>query len=109
MTKSASALHLVEKNIYAQNLQPVGSAVGEWFSGDWWVSDITAASLVGKMLYLHPGQLEPAHLGGEVISYANATTDPKRKVFRFREISSCKGAVTPKSGWSNEKKVIWAT
>jgi hypothetical protein len=108
MTKKAKALHLVEKGIHVQNLRPVPGVPGEWFTGDWWVSDSTAASLIGKMLYLHPGQMDKSHQGGEVISFAISQSDPKRKVFRFREMKICSGKSTPKAGWSNEKKVIWA-
>lgn len=108
MPKQAIALHVVEKGIHTQNLQPVSGALGEWFSGNWWVSDATAKDLVGRKLFLHPGQLEKSHLGGEIVSFQTSCTDPKRKVFRFRALSSCTGVSTSKSGWSNEKKVIWA-
>ena len=108
MPKKAAALHVVEKGIHTQNLKPVAGTSDEWSSGNWWVSDSTATSLVGRKLYLHPGQLEPSHSGGEILSYARSSADPKRKVFRFRQMSSCTGVVTPKLGWSNEKKVIWA-
>lgn len=108
MAKRAVALHLVEKGIYVQNLKAVRGSPGEWFSGNWWVSDKTATELVGKKLFLHPGQLEGAHLGGEVISFQKFNGDPKRKIFRFRELSSCIGVKTPKAGWANEKKIVWA-
>lgn len=72
MPKKAIALHLVEKGIYVQNLKPVAGTSDEWFSGNWWVSDRTAISLVGRKLYLHHGQLEPSHSGGEILSYASS-------------------------------------
>ena len=97
MPKQATALHVVEKGIHTQNFRPVPGSSGEWLSGNWWVSDETARSLVGRRLYLHPGQLEPSHSGGEILSFERSSADPKRKIFRFPGSAKCVGVLTPKS------------
>lgn len=107
MKRNAAELHVIEKGTYSRNLRRISNTSDEWLSGNWWISDPTAETLIGKMLYLHRGQTEPSHLGGEIISFQSAEDDPKRKVFRFRELPSCEGVVTPKQGWGNEKKIIW--
>lgn len=108
MPRKASALHLVEKGIYRINLRHVSGTKDEWETGYWWVGDTTAASLVGGKIYLHRGQGEPSHIGGEILSYNHQSgTDPKRKVFRFRTLDQCRGVSTAKTGWGNEKKIIW--
>lgn len=107
MPKQAVALHLVEKGIYRENLLPVEGAPGEWDTGKWWISDTTARSLIGKKIYLHPRQLEKSHMGGEIISFQRSSTDPKKKIIRFRELAECAGVSTSRSGWGNEKKIVW--
>ena len=82
---------------------------GEWLTGEWWLSDATANALIGRTIYLHPGQLMASHAGGEIISVSTVPGNPKRKTFRFRRDQSCSGVVTPKAGWANEKKIVWRT
>jgi hypothetical protein len=78
-----------------------------WDSAAWAVSDNTAKALVGGKIYLHETQSSPAYLGGEIISYEiDGAIFPSRKVFRFKYDPKCKGVTTPKSGWSQEKKII---
>ena len=105
--KKAIGLHLVEKGLHSQNLKLVSGSPDMWDTGNWWIGDKTAADLVGKNIHLHAGQLEPSHLGGEVVSFQTYAADPKRKVFRFRKLDNCLGVSTPKENWTNEKKVVW--
>lgn len=107
MPKQAVALHLVEKGIYRENLSPIEGTLGEWYTGNWRISDATARSLIGKKIYLHPGQLEESHMGGEIILFQQSSTNPKKKVIRFRELAECVGVRTARSGWGNEKKIVW--
>lgn len=105
--KKAIALHLVEKGIHIGNLIQVPGSPDLWDTGNWWIGDKTARDLIGRNIYLHLGQLEPSHLGGEVLSFKIYSADPKRKIFRFRKLDACLGVNTPKENWTNEKKVIW--
>lgn len=107
MSKEAFSLHLVEKGIHPANLSRVTGTLDQWETGHWWIGETTAASLVGGNIYLHSGQGEPSHTGGEVLSYRPSGTQSKRKIFRFRVMNQCVGVSTAKKGWGNEKKVIW--
>ncbi len=109
MSKKALALHLVEKGLHKANLQKVPETLNEWDTGNWWISDRTAAQLQGQKVYLHKGQDKASHIGGEVIFFRQASgADTKRKVFRFRESPQCFGVPAPTTGWGNEKCIIWA-
>lgn len=108
MSKEATILHLVEKGIYKINLHPVSGTEDQWETGKWWVSDKTANQLIGKRIYLHAGQGKASHIGGEIVAFHKAETDPKRKVFIFKELKECRGVTTTTIGWSREKKIIWS-
>ena len=105
--KRAIGLHLVEKGLHDENLKQVPGSSDLWDTGNWWIADKTATDLVGKNIYLHSGQLERSHLGGEVLSFKIDPVDPKRKIFRFRRLDACLDVSTPKENWTNEKKVVW--
>lgn len=107
MSKQALALHLIEKGLYSENLSPIEGAPGEWNTGKWWIGDATARSLIGKKIYLHRGQLEKSHIGGEILSFQQSSTDPKKKIIRFRRLAECAGVSTSRTGWGNEKKIVW--
>jgi hypothetical protein len=107
MPKTAKALHLIEKGLHKANLQKVPGSVNEWTTGNWWVGDRTAQQLQGRKIYLHKGQNVPSHIGGEVISWRQVPSDPKRKVFRFRELEECINGAAPSAGWGREKCIIW--
>jgi hypothetical protein len=106
MSRKAVALHVVEKaRKTKQNLRQIASTTGQWETGDWKVSDATAASLVSGSIFVHRGQKVPSHIGGRVISYRDV--DGGRKVFLFRAIKTMKGVMAGSAGWGNEKKVVW--
>lgn len=109
MPKIAVEIHLVEKGVHKMNLQKVPEVADVWTTGNWWVGDRTANQLIGRRIFLHKGQDKAAHIGGEILSVSQAPgSDPKRKVFQFRELADCIGTPAPSSGWGNEKCIIWS-
>lgn len=106
----AKAIHVVEKGLKIENLRQLqGNDDPEvWETGYWIISDETAQSLIDGMVYVHRGQNLPSHAGGKIIAiYHEAGTEPKRRVIRFRSSSDAKDVVAGRSGWGNERKLIW--
>lgn len=100
------ALHLVEN---LQNLWRVPEISDEWESGYWDVKETAAHKLIGGMLYLHQGQLKPAHFGGILLGFRIVQEGQYqgRIIFRFRFLPACRGVKTSRQGWGNEKKFVW--
>jgi hypothetical protein len=100
------AIHLIER---LGNVHCVDKETNEWESGYWAISVETAERLQGGHIYLHQGQKEPSHFGGEVLSFYVYQSEPYvgRIVFRFRAAAEFKGVKTQRAGWSNEKKIVW--
>lgn len=104
-----AAVHFVER---LNNVRPLPNTNGEWESGYWVIAEDTAQRLVGGNLYLHSGQNEPSHFGGEILSYRvhrdeSAPDIDGRVVFRIRPSRAHKGFQTGREGWGNEKKLVW--
>jgi predicted HNH restriction endonuclease len=60
------------------------------------------------MVFVHKGQNEPSHAGGEIVEiYHEKGSDENRRVIRFRALPVAKNVLTGRSGWGNEKKIIW--
>jgi hypothetical protein len=109
MPRTAQAIHVVEKEREKEHLRCVDDGRQEWETGYWIVSDATAESLLGGMVYVHRGQNLPAHKGGKIIDiYHQKLTDKKRRVIRFVALPSAVGEVAPSEGWGNERKLIWS-
>lgn len=103
---SMPRIHLVER---LENTQRVDKDRNEWESGYWAVSEETAHGLIGGQIYLHRGQLEPSHFGGDILSFRMQPDGDfaGRLIFRFRTGVEFKGIKTAREGWGNEKKIIW--
>jgi hypothetical protein len=101
-----SAIHLVER---LNNVRRVPDAPGEWESGYWGVAEESAQRLVGGEIYLHSGQAEPSHFGGNILSYRvhRGGAEDGRIVFRFRATAAHRGVQAGREGWGNEKKFEW--
>lgn len=106
-----SEIHLVEKNIHPQNLRLVDKEKTEWQSGYWAIAQETAEKLVGGYIYLHKGHDKPSHFGGEILAFEIFKEENSdlnnRVIFRFRASPEFKGVKTNKTGWGNEKKIVW--
>lgn len=105
----AKAIHVVEKGTEIINLRPRND-VGEeiWETAYWIVGEKTAASLIGGMVYVHRGQNVPSHAGGRIIDvYYEPGTEERRRVIRFKTDTDCHGVVANRTGWGNERKIIW--
>jgi len=100
------AIHLVER---LNHVRRIHDAPDEWESGYWVVGEDSAQRLVGGDLYLHPGQNEPSHFGGKIISYRvhRGGAEDGRIVFRFQATVVHRGVRTGRDGWGNEKKYVW--
>lgn len=108
MARKAIALHVIEKGKKVVNLRCVDEINGIWETGNWSVSDDTAASLEGGMIYVHKGQLLPSDIGGKVMSFRSVGKySDNRKIFTFKSIAAEKGVLAGRDGWGNEKKVVW--
>lgn len=108
MAKRALALHLVEKGVHSENLYRVPGSPEEWRTGYWRIADKTAKQLEGRRIYLHKGQKEASHAGGEIISSCpGPSLDSERKIFHFRALPDCIDYPSP-SGWGNEKCIVWS-
>jgi len=100
------AIHFVEK---IGRYEQVDSLRDEWESGYWTVTERTARRLVGGHIYLHPGQLKPATIGGVITGYRLEERNAKmRVVFTFTRDPALTGHVTSKQGWGNEQKRVFA-
>ncbi len=100
------AIHVVER---LDKLRCVDRDASEWESGYWKVTEDTAGRLVGGVIYLHGGQLEPSHFGGEILRY-HVQPDGEyrgRIVFRLRSDIKFKNVRAGRGGWGNEKKIVW--
>ena len=100
------AIHLVER---LDNVHCVDTEKKEWESGYWVVSEETAKKLIGGHIYLHRGQNEPSHFGGEILAFHvhSSGSEAGRIVFRLRAAIEFKGVKAGRDGWGNEKKVVW--
>jgi len=103
-----TAIHLVER---VDNVRKVDKSKNEWESGYWAVTEDVAQKLIGAVLYLHRGKLQPSHFGGEILSYRIEQAGPEagRVVFRLRADADCKGVKTNGKGWSKDQKIFWRT
>ena len=101
-----SVIYLVER---LENVHRVDKDKNEWESGYWVVSEESARRLIGGHIYLHRGQDEPSHFGGEILSFHLHPSGPEagRVVFRFRAALEFKGVKAGRDGWGNEKKIVW--
>lgn len=107
MKRTAVAIHVVERGGgRGENLTRLDSHL-EWESGNWKVGEATAASLVGRRIFLHRGQKALSHIGGVVLSFRNVGDG--RKAFRFREDEALTNVDAGGSGWGNEKKIVWGS
>ncbi|MCZ4305571.1 hypothetical protein O4G98_12575 [Zoogloeaceae bacterium G21618-S1] len=102
-------LHLIERGQHKENLRCIDKTNKEWESGNWVVSEETAEKLIGGHIFLHKGQDKPSHFGGVILSFHSQKCgqDAGRIAFRFRAGIEFKGIPTDRSGWGNEKKIVW--
>jgi hypothetical protein len=63
--------------------------------------------LIGGDIYFHEFQKEPSILGGKIIGF-HIREESNKVVFRFKELESHRGLVTPIEGWGNEQKRVWS-
>ena len=100
------AIHVVERLHHERRVE---MTTDDWESGYWAIARETAERLIGGQIFLHGGQAEPSRFGGDILSFRVQTGGEfdGRIIFRFRPTTQCKGIVTSRQGWGNEKKVIW--
>ena len=64
-------------------------------SGNWWLTPMEAARLVGGLLFLHDAKAKPSYLGGRVLSFREVfvpeKAHPNRVVLRFVSSAECQG------------------
>lgn len=73
-----NAIHFIEK---LNRARKISSTPLIWESGDWDVSEQSAAALVGGDLYLHTAQDAPSNFGGHILNYRVLSTS--RVVFQI--------------------------
>jgi hypothetical protein len=101
--KTPQSVHLICKHTAKLNWRHLPD--GSFESGEWIVSDELARVLVGKRLYLHGAQAEPAWHGGRITSWRHAAADPKRKIFTY--IADEPFRISCLEGWAQEMAVVW--
>jgi hypothetical protein len=103
-----TAIHLVERS---DNVRKVDKSKNEWETGYWPLTEDVAQKLIGAVLYLHRGKLQPSHFGGTILSYRveQSGTHAGRVVFRLRADADYKGVKTDGKGWSKDLKIFWRT
>jgi hypothetical protein len=99
------AIHFVER---LGNYHCVDKPSNEWESGYWVVAEEAAQRLIGGQIYLHDGQDKPSRFGGDILSFRvhRGGELDGRLIFRFKPAPQCKGVLTDREGWGNEKKVV---
>ena len=97
--------HLVDH----YEVQLIDRDKNEWESGYWVVSEATAKRLVGGHIYLHRGEDEPSHIGGDIFSFHVHPRGPEagRIVFHFHADVECSNITVGSEGWDNEMKIVW--
>ena len=101
----AVAIHLVEG--YGK-IEQIDRQNKIYESGDWKVSESTAAELVGGRIYLHSHQSDPSFFGGSISAYRKIEEGENagRIIFTFQSLLECKDVTTSKAGWGREKKIV---
>ncbi len=100
------AVHFVERKNNVRRLPD-----GTWESGFWVVSEERARQLIGGDLYLHSGQKEPSHFGGQILGYRvhHDAVDSEidgRLVFQLMPTPAHKGVLAAGARWGNEKAFV---
>lgn len=101
------AIHLIERVGLVRRLSRDSQ---EYESGNWVVSEETAARLVGGHLFLHDAQDKPSRFGGRILGWRaleEGVEDAGRIVFRFLASEDHQGVNAGRDGWGNEKKLVW--
>jgi hypothetical protein len=80
---------------------PDSTSANTYDSGDWYLSDLTAADLIGGEIYLHESQKSPAYHAGHITDFR--LTECGRKVIRYVVDKNLIGTPAPRSGWGREK------
>lgn len=77
-------------------------------SGNWAVSEETAATLVGGKIYFHRTKAKPSFYGGTITAFERITQgdDAGRIIFTFESSKDCKGVKASREGWAQEKKIV---
>lgn len=106
MARHAVSIHVVEKAAEFENLRHIESDI--WETAYWVMAERMAESLKGGTVFVHRGQNIPSHAGGEILEiYHEPGSDSNRRVIRFRSLESAKKVHAGRTGWGNERKVIW--
>ncbi len=102
-----SALHLIKKkDLTLPPIKPAKEFGDDVFSsGDWYISESRATSLIGGMIYFHRAQNRPSFIGGTVIKVEKSIV-PDRFVFFFRSKLEGRDIRTPSEGWAMTMKFI---
>jgi hypothetical protein len=102
-----SAIHLVKKN--DPNLPPIKPVKeigdGVFSSGDWFLSEARATSLIGGKIFFHRTQKKPSFFGG-IVTKVERSPAPDRFVFYFTYDPQCRGVSTSNDGWAMTMKYV---
>ena len=103
-----TAIHLVERS---DRVRKIDKSKNEWEAGPWDIPEETAQKLIGSVLYLHTGKLQPSHFGGDILAYRVEQSGPEagRIVFTLRANADRKGVKVDAKGWSKDCKIYWDT
>jgi hypothetical protein len=106
------ALHVIyapERRKDSVRIKPIDRSKEIWSTGYWIVSEKTEQILLnGGKVYLHSSKAAPSRFGGSIIRFVRETAGQwKGKVsIHFIRQDNCKGVTTPRTGWTQERKLV---
>ncbi|MEO8605927.1 MAG: hypothetical protein ABI629_25380 [bacterium] len=108
--KRAVAIHLIEKD---NRIELVNFSADEWKSPYWDVSESVAEELkeAAGDIYFHVTRNAPSRFGGRIFDFEKQPDGEweGRITFYFRFDEDHRGVKTERTGWGQEKKIVWQT
>ncbi len=107
--KNMPAIHVIQRNDPSlPRPTPLGRASLTYRSGNRFVSERRARSLIEGTIYFHRSQSAPSFFGGKITAAEKLVDGPDagRIVFTFLADQACKNVRTERNGWSQEMKIV---
>jgi hypothetical protein len=101
------AIHVIHKDDRSlPQITPITPGANVYRSGNWVVSEESAAGLVGGKIYFHRAKAKPSFFGGKITDFEKIPDGEAagRVIFTFEFEEGCRGVKTLPEGWGQEKK-----
>jgi hypothetical protein len=105
MNEARPRIHLIEKRGYIKKLK---DREREYESGWWVVSEETAQSLIGGLIFFHEAKTKPSFFGGTILGFRIETEGEyqDRIIVRFESSLECKNVKAGAEGWAQAMKIV---